>query len=110
MEPLEIAGLAVTLIGSMLGFLAIARRLSGKIATSEAGALWEAQETFRKDLAVQLLQRDERILSLEGRAAKVESSRFELQQENWELKRKQAACEETVTALQRELERLREGK
>jgi len=90
-----------------------ARRFSGKIRSSEAVTLWEAQEEFRKDLTERnnklrgYLDRCEaKIDDLEKRLSEMEAHNIELRLENGELKARLLDFEGTITELRAEVGKL----
>ena len=88
MEGAVIASIAVALIAPVGAYLLAARKMSGKIGTSDAGQLWQESKAIREDYRSQLLQSNERALSLEIRMAKAETANSDLRRENDELRRK----------------------
>lgn len=76
-----------TALGTLARYLNLNRKLSGKIATSDATQLWEASESMRKEYRDDLAAANKRLAALEGRLATVEADNHELANENLLLKR-----------------------
>lgn len=84
---------AATLITApLLGFLAASRKLSGKIATSDADRLWDASESMRKEYREDLAAANRRIVALEERVAHLEAL-------NNDLIREKLALEDRIAVL-----------
>jgi hypothetical protein len=56
-----LVGISGMLIGGLTAWWAVKRKNSGKIETSEASTLWQAQESMRKDLLGQIQAKDAQI-------------------------------------------------
>lgn len=68
MNVLELAvPVVVALLAALGGWLVAARRLSGRIATSEAADLWKEAGAIRNDYRARLAMSDERVKDLELR-------------------------------------------
>lgn len=97
-------GIAITALGA---FIVGNRRLSGRIASSEASSLWTESASIRTYLAEQLEADRKRITDLEARVATAEAGNIALARENLELIRKLTAAEGTIGALRDEVADLR---
>lgn len=76
-----LVAVGVALVGSLGTYLAVVRKLSGKIGTSEAASLWEESAAIRADYREQLAAAARRSAVLEQRVARCD-------RENRELRRK----------------------
>jgi predicted RNase H-like nuclease (RuvC/YqgF family) len=94
------------LIGPVIAYVVAARRMSGKIATSDASDLWEESASIREDYRTRLLQANERALSVEIRMAALEARNLGLERENYELKTKVITLEATITRLETTITKL----
>lgn len=91
--------LAVALVAPVGAYVLAARRMSGKIATSDAARLWDESRDIRDDYRQRLLSAAERHVALEQRVATLEGKNNELVRENYEFNSKVLACEGTVAQL-----------
>ncbi len=89
----------VALVAPIGAYLLAARRMSGKIETSEASPLWEESRAMREDYRQRLDSASTRQRDLEARMAQLEHQNYELLVENAKLK-EQVAKLERVTELQ----------
>lgn len=105
MDPAVLIPIVIAIITPIGAYVLAARRMSGKIGTSDAEQLWEESRSIREDYRTRLLQANERALSLEVRMAKAEATNNELMQENYECKRKVAELESLVDQLRAQLEK-----
>lgn len=80
-----IVPIVVAALAPLGGYLLAARKMSGKIATSEAKDLWEEAARIREDCREQLRLANDRVGHLEGRVAKVESLNADLVEVNTRL-------------------------
>lgn len=96
MPTSTVIALAGVLVAPVLAYLAAARRLSGRIATSEASSLWAESASIREDYRAQLASERARTDELEDRVA-------ELVERNRELEQQAAACHARCEALERQL-------
>lgn len=102
---------ALAALGS---YIAASRRLSGKIATSEADSLWKESASIREDYRSRIAEAERRQAHLEERLAKVEERNIELGQENVELRASNAEkslvierCQSRLAQLERENQTLK---
>lgn len=102
-----VVAIAVALITAFGGYLAAAKRLSGKIATSEADSLWKESASMREDYRAQISAALERQASLEARVAKLEERNAELLGENVELLRQAIDFQQTIHQLRDERDELK---
>lgn len=77
---------AVAIVAPIGAYIVAARRMSGKIETSDANALWEESRSIREDYRARLTSVTDRARELEARVAKLESINDALSRENYELK------------------------
>lgn len=84
----------------LIGYVTASRRLSGKIGTTDADALWAASESMRKDYREQLDFSNKRVVALEERVGVVERDNNGLVRENIELSAKVREYEATIAAMQ----------
>lgn len=99
MEWAILVPVAVALIAPVVTYVVAARKMSGKIATSDASELWEESRSIRDDYRMRLLQANERALSVEVRLASIEARNTDLERENYMLKQRIAELEEIVARL-----------
>lgn len=88
-----LAALVVGIIAAAGTYFAASRRLSGKIATSEASSLWEESAAIRTEYREQINADRERIAKLEERVAKAEEANNAARRENVQLLAKVHALE-----------------
>lgn len=86
------SGIVVAMIAAGGSYLVALRRLSGKIATSEAAELWQESKAIREDYR-------ERLASLEARVAQLEQQNNELVAANLKLRENKNKLESTVASL-----------
>ena len=115
MEPTVIVALIAAVAAPLGAYLLAVRRMSGKIATSDASDLWAESRSIRDDYRERLLESSERASRLEARVAVLEGTNTELGRLNAELSAKVASLEalvvslrETITALQSTIETQRD--
>lgn len=93
-----LTAVAAAIAGPLIAYLAAARKLSGKIDTSEASQLWEEARAIRGDYRQQLDAANLRVSQLEARIHDLEESRALLTIENRDLNAKlEQAKTELVT-------------
>lgn len=97
-----LAAVALAIVGPLLTYLGVVRKLSGKIATSDASQLWKESAAMRDDYRKQLVALNEVIGSLRERLAVLEASNERLTESNERL------TASLITA-NRELDDLRRG-
>jgi chromosome segregation ATPase len=103
-----VAGLLGAAIAALGAYITASRRLSGRVAQSEASSLWEESASIRHDYREQINADRERISRLEDRVGKAEARNTELGRENVELARQLAAAEQTIAELRADLAHARE--
>jgi chromosome segregation ATPase len=91
-----VGSIAAALIAPVGAYLLAARRMSGKIATSDASQLWQESKSIRDDYRARLNDAADRAMRLEVRVADLEGTNTKLIQENFELRHKVEALEELV--------------
>lgn len=99
---------AAVVLAPLVGYLAASRRLSGKIGTSDADALWDESKSIREDYRAQLNNANQRVLALEARVARCEATNTEVVRENIALQRRIDVLERENADLRGEIERLLE--
>ena len=72
----------IAVIAPLGAYILAVRKMSGKIATSDADALWRESGQIRDDYRMRLHDAMDRIAGLETRVASVEAVNAELVQEN----------------------------
>jgi predicted RNase H-like nuclease (RuvC/YqgF family) len=77
-----ITAVAVAVIAALGTYLGVVRKLSGKIATSEASSLWDESRSIRDDYRGQIHDQQQRMVTLESRVAKLEENNTNLINEN----------------------------
>jgi chromosome segregation ATPase len=93
--------LAIALVAPVGAYLLAARKMSGKIATSDATQLWAEARNIRDDYRSRLIAAGERYSELEARVANLERVNTGLVAENYDLKAKIAELEKLVEAQQK---------
>lgn len=94
----------------LANYISTARKMSGRINTSDAADLWEESRAIREDYRDRLGQATERTMALERRVAELERANDELAHENLLLQhrvdlleRENETLKETVEALERQI-------
>lgn len=95
-----IAGAVAAVVSPALAYLAAARRLSGRVATTSADELWAESRALRDDYRSQLSETQGRQAKLEERVADLEKRNTDLARENVELRRDAAEAERTIATLE----------
>jgi septal ring factor EnvC (AmiA/AmiB activator) len=97
------AAVVVALIAAILGpiatYIIAARKLSGRIDTSEATSLWEESRSIRSDYRDRLAEAEKRMAKLEARIADEERANTTLTRENIDLISKNQECEWKIEKL-----------
>lgn len=79
------AGIALSLLGvaltGLISFLIASRRMSGRIATTEAADLWKESGDIRRELSKQLEYANDRIGFLSERVAQLEEENRRLRRQ-----------------------------
>lgn len=94
--------LIVGVVAPVLSYITANRKLSGKIATSEAADLWAESQQMRTDLRTQLGDADKRLRLLEERVTELERLNTALVRENSALKRENRQLTLKVESLEGE--------
>lgn len=104
-SPVVIA-LVAALAMPVVAYFVAARRLSGRINTSDASSLWQESANLRQEYKeeIRLLRRE--LASCEERVGNVEERNRSLSRENVELRRTIDEHEETIRVLRLEVGRL----
>ena len=108
MDPGVLAAIIAALVGALGTYLAVVRRLSGKITTSAAEELWNESRSIREDLQTRNQFLTEKIDRCEARIEKLEADNRKLYLENGRLKDMIEQHEETIKVLREEVHDLRE--
>lgn len=74
------------LLSPLIAYVVAARRLSGKVNTSEASELWKESSSIREDYRERLRYADDAIRRLEERVSSLENSNDDLRIENARLR------------------------
>lgn len=82
-----LAAIIGPVLAALVAYIAAARRLSGKIATSEADSLWKESADMRLDYRERIAESEKRQAHLEDRIGKLEERNTELARENLQLQR-----------------------
>ena len=104
-----LGGVVVALIAALGAYIQQAKKLSGKIDTSEAGQLWEESRAIRQDYRDRLATNEERASRLEARVAELEHKNNELAAENVKLLKESIEYQQTITRLRDERDNLKES-
>lgn len=94
------------IIVALISVLVTNRRLSGKVATSDASSLWEESAAMRKEYRDQINDDRIRIASLEQRISEAERINNALTRENNRLSAQNATYEITIKSLRDRVELL----
>lgn len=97
-----LAAVAGAIVAALGAYVAAARRLSGKVSTSEAGELWQESAAIRQDYRDRLHSADDRQARLEERVAKLEQRNSELAAEVVQLMREALELQRTIGRLRDE--------
>lgn len=100
-------GIIIALVGAIGAYVAAARRLSGKIDTSEASQLWEESRSIRNDYRDRLDAANQRQAKLEERMAGLERKNIELGERNVALLEEQLHLQKACNDLRDERDQLR---
>lgn len=93
-------------VGPLVAYMTAARKLSGRIGTSEASQLWAESKVLRDDYREQLDATNRRQAKLEERVAQLEAANTELAKENIKLKLEALEAERTIDDLRERVEAL----
>lgn len=109
MDPAVLVIPIIVAIAAPVGaYLLAARKMSGKIGTSDASELWEESRSIRDDYRNRLLTAAERAVSLEMRVAALEGTNAELVNQNLDLVAKVGKLETLVETLRATITKLEE--
>jgi len=105
--PWGIIGPVIVAIIAPLGaYLLAARKMSGKVATSDANALWKEASAIRDDYRDRIVKANDRQAALETRVSALEGQNNELVRENYELRAEVSSLKTLVTTLQNTIKHL----
>lgn len=100
MDPSILIPIGVALVTGVVTYLTALRKMSGRVSTTNADALWaeagkmrEAQEREIQRSRERQDSSDDRTRELEKRVASLEGRNNELERENYELRKKVLVCE-----------------
>lgn len=85
--PVTLA-IVAALVAPLLTYLAAARRLSGRIATTDATVLWEESRAMRQDYIAQIKELREQLAACEKRVEHLHESNQDLDEELIRYKKK----------------------
>lgn len=102
MDPAVLAAI-IAAFGGVVGYLGLVRRLSGRIATTEAGRLWEEADRMRHEYREEIARMQGVIDRYEKRLQEIEQRNTKLAKENYALTEKVKECEATIGKLKAEL-------
>lgn len=97
-NPVAVLTVAAALIGPAVTFLVAARRMSGRIATSDASDLWAEARDMRQDYRDRLAASEARAARVEERMAKLEDRHNECVKENKALRNEVAELKAKLEA------------
>lgn len=100
--------LLAVLLAPLLAYFGVAKKLSGKIATSEAKDLWAESQSIRNDYREEATRLRERIAALEERTDSLGVTNNQLNLTNEGLEKRISALENENKALRDLNEKLRE--
>lgn len=98
----------VAAIAALGAYIAAARKLSGKIGTSDASELWKESANIREDYRDRISVSERRTVDLEKRVASLEHENNGLVRENSALVNRIATLEAMIETLKTENEALRQ--
>ena len=112
MSPIILA-VAAALLGPLGAYIVAARRMSGKIATSDASDLWKESAAIRTSLQLRneqlqgvITKYQARLDAAEARITQLEELHMNMYLENGNLKRMVENHEATITSLTSQVNRL----
>jgi chromosome segregation ATPase len=95
--------LAAIVFAPLIGYITASRKLSGKIGTSDADALWSESKAIREDYRNQLGEANRRLVRCEERIAQVEGLNSDLVRENLGLRKRIDTLEHENAALKQQV-------
>jgi len=98
--------LAVAIVAPLGAYILAARKMSGKVATSDADALWREASAIRDDYRNRITLANDRQAALEARVALLEGQNNDLVKENYELKIEISGLKTLVDTMQATIKRL----
>jgi septal ring factor EnvC (AmiA/AmiB activator) len=90
--------------GPLLAYILAARKLSGKIGTSEASELWSESRSIRDDYRDRITNAEDRSRGLELRVAKLEEMNNNLVRENLVLQNTVSEFTTTIADLRKRID------
>jgi chromosome segregation ATPase len=90
-------------VASLGSYLVAARRLSGRVGSSEAESLWAESRSIREWSTARISELNQLVGALEGRVGFVESQNNELAKENSSLVQQIRDLSDTITELRAEI-------
>lgn len=115
MDPTTLVAVIAAVAAPIGAYLLAARKMSGRIRTSDASDLWAESRDIREDYKAQLEKANERTSRLEDRVARLERTNAELVGENIVLRARVTELEQlvdtqrqTIAALERTIEAQRD--
>jgi len=106
MEASTWVPLVIAVIAPLGAYLLAARKMSGKVATSDANALWKEASAIRDDYRDRITKANDRQAALETRVATLEGQNNDLVKENYELRTEITSLKTLVSTLQATIKRL----
>lgn len=106
MQTAALVAVIAALAGPLLTYLVAARRLSGKIATSDASDLWTESRSIREDYQRRIEELNAVVARCEKRIELLEDRNKALYLENGQLKRMIEEHEATIAELRLHVHRL----
>jgi chromosome segregation ATPase len=93
-------------VGPLVAYITASRKLSGKIGTSDADALWSESKSIREDYRDQLGGANRRLVRCEERIAQVEGLNSDLVRENLALRQRIDTLEHENAELKQQIAEL----
>jgi chromosome segregation ATPase len=102
-----IVAIVAALVGPLLAYVGVARRLSGKIGTSEASDLWEEARSIREGFRLRIEELNDVVRECNERIDALEERNAALFRENENLRYQVSVHERTIATLTEENKSLR---